>query len=154
MAPRASIQFFNHDLVGFFKSIPQNAIVDTVRLLISEFLQSNTEILTVDLYRKITPIHSGSSKLSLKANMIKINATHLVDIIQFSFDACSFTAIGEVLQRTCGTSVGNQISPILSTCAIVSPQRSRGSNYVDNISRHISWPSYGCADTLTAEPFL
>ncbi|OLQ13860.1 hypothetical protein AK812_SmicGene2105 [Symbiodinium microadriaticum] len=54
--------------------------------------------------------------------MTKINAQHIVDIIQFSFDACAFTAIGEVFRQTCGTSMGNQISPILSTCAIVSTE--------------------------------
>ena len=73
-------------------------------------------------YSKLNPVHSGKSTHSVKSNMTEINAQHIVDIIQFSFDACAFTAIGEVFRQTCGTSMGNQISPILSTCAIVATE--------------------------------
>ena len=115
--------FFNHDLVGFFNSIPQQAIIDSVRLLIDEFLsRNNNKIIMVDPYKSAMPVHSGASKFSVKANMQKINVEHIVDIVQFSFNACAFTAIGEVFQQRCGTSMGNQISPILSTCAIVSTE--------------------------------
>eukprot|EP00439_Symbiodinium_sp_Y106_P001653 s1990_g1.t1 len=54
--------------------------------------------------------------------MIKMQAQHIPAIIQFSFDACAFTAIGEIFQQTCGASMGNQISPILSMCAIVATE--------------------------------
>ncbi|CAE7328151.1 tauD, partial [Symbiodinium sp. KB8] len=58
---------------------------------------------------------NSKSTRSIKSNMTKFNAQHIVDIIQFSFDVCAFTAIGEVFRQTCGTSMGSQISPILST---------------------------------------
>ncbi|CAE7313904.1 unnamed protein product [Symbiodinium microadriaticum] len=59
---------------------------------------------------------------SVKSNMVQIQAQRIPDIIKFSFDASAFTAIGEVFQQTCGTAMGNQISPILSTCTIVATE--------------------------------
>ena len=117
--PERELIFLNHDLVGFFNSIPQADIIQSVRYLIVEFTKNNNDIILIDPYRKLNPVHSGTSTHSIKSNMTKLNVQHIVDIIQFSFDACAFTAIGEVFRQTCGTSMGNQISPILSTCAIV-----------------------------------
>ena len=120
--PERELIFLNHDLVGFFNSIPQADIIQSNHYLIAEFSKSNNDILLIDPHSKLNPVHSGKSTHSIKSNMTKINALHIVDIIQFSFDACAFTAIGEVFRQTCGTSMGNQISPILSTCAIVSTE--------------------------------
>ena len=120
--PERELIFLNHDLVAFFNSIPQADIIQSVHYLIAEFSKSNNDILLIDPHSKLNPVHSGKSTHSIKSNMTKINAQHIVDIIQFSFDACAFTAIGEVFRQTCGTSMGNQISPILSTCAIVSTE--------------------------------
>ncbi|OLP93944.1 hypothetical protein AK812_SmicGene24107 [Symbiodinium microadriaticum] len=114
--------FLNHDLVGFFNSISQADIIQSVRYLIAEFSKNNNDILLIEPYSKLNPVHSGTSTHSIKSNMTKINVQHIVDIIQFSFDACAFTAIGEAFRQTCGTSMGNQISPILSTCAIVATE--------------------------------
>ena len=118
MHPDRHLRFLNHDLVGFFNSIPQADIIRSIHFLTSEFLDNNNNVLIVDPYNKVGPVHSGKSAYSVKSNMVKILAEHIPSIIQFSFDACAFTAIGEVFQQTCGTSMGNQISPILSTCAI------------------------------------
>ena len=111
--PERRLRFLNHDLVGFFNFI---------HFLTSEFLDNNNHVIVVDPHTKISPVHSGKSSYSVKSNMIKMQAQHIPAIIQFSFDACAFTAIGEVFQQTCGTSMGNQISPILSTCAIVATE--------------------------------
>ncbi|OLP94980.1 hypothetical protein AK812_SmicGene22955 [Symbiodinium microadriaticum] len=120
--PDRELVFLNHDLVGFFNSIPQADIIQSVRYLITEFSKNNNDILLIDPHSKLNPVHSGSSTHNIKSNMTKINVQHIVDVIQFSFDACAFTAIGEVFRQTCGTSMGNQISPILSTCAIVATE--------------------------------
>ncbi|OLP86627.1 hypothetical protein AK812_SmicGene32253 [Symbiodinium microadriaticum] len=120
--PERELIFLNHDLVGFFNSIPQTDIIQSVRCLIAEFSKTNNDVLLIDPHSKLNPVHSGKSTHSIKSNMTKINAQHIVDIIQFSFDACAFTAIGEVFRQTCGTSMGNRISPILSTCAIVATE--------------------------------
>ncbi|CAE7343069.1 unnamed protein product [Symbiodinium sp. CCMP2592] len=120
--PERHLKFLNHDLVGFFNSIPQSDILQSIHFLTSQFLDDHNPAITVDPHNKIAPAHSGKSTYSLKSNMVKVQAEHIPAIIQFSFDACAFTAIGEVFQQTCGTSMGNQISPILSTCAIVATE--------------------------------
>ncbi|CAE6952265.1 unnamed protein product [Symbiodinium sp. CCMP2592] len=120
--PGRHLKFLNHDLVGFFNSIPQSDILQSIHFLTSQFLDEHNSTITVDPHSKIAPAHSGRSTHSLKFNMVKVQAEHIPAIIQFSFDACAFTAIGEVFQQTCGTSMGNQISPILSTCAIVATE--------------------------------
>ncbi|CAE7805157.1 unnamed protein product [Symbiodinium sp. CCMP2592] len=120
--PERHLKFLNHDLVGFFNSIPQSDILQSIQFLTSQFLDEHNATITVDPYNKIAPAHSGRSTHSLKSNMVKMQAEHIPAIIQFSFDACAFTAIGEVFQQTCGRSMGNQISPILSTCAIVATE--------------------------------
>ncbi|CAE7653106.1 unnamed protein product [Symbiodinium sp. CCMP2592] len=120
--PERHLKFLNHDLVGFFNSIPQSDILQSIHFLTSQFLDDHNPTITVDPHNKIAPAHSGKSTYSLKSNMVKVQAEHIPAIIQFSFDACAFTAIGEVFQQTCGTSMGNQISPILSTWAIVATE--------------------------------
>ncbi|CAE7824317.1 unnamed protein product [Symbiodinium sp. CCMP2592] len=105
--PERHLKFLNHDLVGFFNSIPQSDILQSIHFLTSQFLDDHNPTITVDPHNKI------------------VQAEHIPAIIQFSFDACAFTAIGEVrevFQQTCGTSMGNQISPILSTCAVVATE--------------------------------
>ena len=123
--PERCLRFLNHDLVGFFNSIPQSDIIRSIHFLTSEFLDNNNCIIVVDPHNKISPVHSGKSSYSVKSNKIKMQAQHIQHIpviIQFSFDACAFTTIGEIFQQTCGTSMGNQISPILSTFAIVATE--------------------------------
>ncbi|CAE7626873.1 unnamed protein product [Symbiodinium sp. CCMP2592] len=122
MYPERHLKFLNHDLVGFFNSIPQSDILQSIHFLTSQFLDDHNSTITVDPHNKVAPAHSGKSTYSVKSNMVKVQAEHIPAIIQFSFDACAFTAIGQVFQQTCGTSMGNQISPILSTCAIVATE--------------------------------
>ena len=145
--PERELIFLNHDLVGFFNSIPQADIIQSVRYLIAEFSKNNNDIILIDPYRKLNPVHSGTSTHSIKSNMTKLNVQHIVDIIQFSFDACAFTAIGEVFRQTCGTSMGNQISRVPS-----SRRRSPGSVSSANTSpAPILLINSGSADTSTTE---
>ena len=120
--PERRLRFLTHDLVGFSISIPQSDIIRSIHFLTSEFLDNNNHVIIVDPHNKINPVHSGKSSYSVKSNMMKMQAQHIPAIIQFSFDACAFTAIGEVFQQTCGISMGNQISPDLSTCARVATE--------------------------------
>ena len=98
--PERRLRFLNHDLVGFFNSIPQSDIIRSVHFLTSEFLDNN-HVIVVDPRNKISPVHPGKSSYSVKSNVIKMQAQHIPAIIQFSFDACAFTAIGEIFQQTC-----------------------------------------------------
>ena len=51
--------FLNHDLVGFFNSIPQADIIQRMRYLIAEFSKNNNDILLIDPHSKLNPVHSG-----------------------------------------------------------------------------------------------
>ena len=47
----------------------------------------------------------------------------LMDIIQFSFSSGCFTTLGKYYRQVQGTSMGNQVSPILSSLSIVAFER-------------------------------
>ena len=108
-----NIVFLNHGLIGFFNSIP-------LQSLIQDFLSlGRAKTLMVDLYSKVGPVHAGRSKFSVKANQIEINMQQLMDIIRFSFSSGCFTTLGKCFRQVQGTSMGNQVSPILSSLSIV-----------------------------------
>ena len=116
--------FLNHDLVGFFNSIPQATILSALQSLIRDFLSSGrAKTLMVDLYAKVGPVHSGRSRFSVKANQVEINMKQLMDIIQFSFSFGCFTTLGICYRQIQGTSMGNQVSLILSSLSIVAFER-------------------------------
>ena len=73
----------------------------------------------VDLHSKIGPVHAGKSRFSVKANQVELNMNQLMDIIQFSFSSGCFTTLGKCYRQVQGTSMGNQVSPILSSLSIV-----------------------------------
>ena len=81
-----NLVFLNHDLVGFFNSIPQSTILSALQSLIQDFLSlGRSDTLMVDLHSKVGPVHAGKSRFSVKANQIEFNMVQLMDIIQFSF---------------------------------------------------------------------
>ena len=77
----------------------------------------------IDLRSKIGPVHAGKSKFSVKANHVELNMHRLMDIIQFSFSSGCFTTLGKCYRQVQGTSIGNQVSPILSSLSIVAYER-------------------------------
>ena len=122
--------FLNHDLVGFFNSIPQCTILSSLQALIQDFLASGGgKTLMVDLHSKIGPVHAGKSRFSVKANQVELNMQQLMDIIQFSFSSGCFTTLGKCYRQVQGTSMGNQVSPILLSRF---PTRLLVLRYVDN----------------------
>ena len=119
-----NIVFLNHDLVGFFNSIPQSTILSALQSLIQDFLSSGrAKTLMVDLLAKVGPVQSGKSRFSVKANQVEINMKQLMDILQFSFSSGCFTTLGKCYRQVQGTSMGNQVSPILSSLSIVAFER-------------------------------
>ncbi|CAE7466326.1 unnamed protein product, partial [Symbiodinium microadriaticum] len=77
--PERELIFLNHDLVGFFNSIPQADIIQSVRYLIAEFSKTNNDIRLIDPYSKLNPVHSGKSTHSIKSNMYVDNRAIIVD---------------------------------------------------------------------------
>ena len=92
--------------------------------LIQDFLSSGSaKTLMVDLHAKVGPVHSGRSRFSVKANQVEITMKQLMDIIQFSFSSGCFTTLGKCYRQVQGTSMGNQVSPVLSSLSIVAFER-------------------------------
>ena len=93
--------------------------------------------------KKFGNVHSGKSKLSDKAHMHHLDIEDIIPIIKFSFHACAFQAIGENFRQICGTSMDNQVSPILSGCAIIAAEvtwlRSYGHLLSSNIQDSWLW---------------
>ena len=119
-----NLVFLNHDLVGFFNSIPQSTILSAPQSLIQDFLSlGRSKTLMVDLHSAVGPVHAGKSRFSVKANQIEVNMVQLMDIIQFSFSSGCFTTMGKCYRQVQGTSMGNQVSPILSSLSIVAFER-------------------------------
>ncbi|OLP89200.1 hypothetical protein AK812_SmicGene29372 [Symbiodinium microadriaticum] len=96
---------------------------------VHELLQANEEqpereliFLNHDLVGFVNSIPQADIIQSVRYLIAEFSQHNNDILLIFSFDACAFTAIGEVFRQTCGTSMGNQISPILSTCAIVATE--------------------------------
>ena len=131
-----NLVFLNHDLVGFFNSIPQSTILSALQSLMQDFLSlGRSETLMVDLHSTVGPVHAGKSRFSVKANQIEVNMVQLMDIIQFSFSSGCFTTLGKCYRQVQGTSMGNQVSPILSSLSIVAFERAWLHTHATALSR-------------------
>ena len=102
----------------------QEDILRSVTYLIQEHKESHNSDMHIDCSdsKKIGNVHSCKSKLSNKAHMHHLDIDGIIIIVTFSFDGCAFQAIGEKFRQICGTSMGNQVSPILSGCAIIATE--------------------------------
>ena len=141
-----NLVFLNHDLVGCFNSIPQSTIMSALHSLIQDFLSSGSaKTLMVDLHAKVGPVHSGRSSFSVKANQVEINMKQLMDIIQFSFSSGRFTTLGKSHRQVQGTSMGNQVRPVLSSLSIVAFERAwfhTHSTLLSKLSSKVLVPRY------------
>ena len=89
----------------------------------------------VDLHSTVGPVHAGKSRFSVKANQIEVNMVQLMDIIQFSFSSGCFTTLGKCYRQVQGTSMGNQVSPILSSLSVVAFERAWLHTHATALSR-------------------
>ena len=117
----------NDDLVGFFNSIPQSTICEAVQALINDYLSKHPSSIPFHQITLSVNLNSLSSKFRVfrgkiaplsKLNTKPIWLCHLLTIIQMSFNAGIFTALGCCWRQARGTSIGNQISPVLSSIAV------------------------------------
>ncbi|CAE7802215.1 unnamed protein product [Symbiodinium necroappetens] len=78
--PERELIFLNHDLVGFFNSIPQVDIIQSVRYLIAEFSKDNNDILLIDPHSKlnpISPILSTCAIVSTEITWLRLYGQHV-----------------------------------------------------------------------------
>ena len=94
----------NDDLVGFFNAVPQREIILSVQSLLEDFRRQRGSIhISVDL-RSLPRKHIAQEDIPA--------------IVQASFDKGIFWAAGSVRSQIDGTSIGNQISPVLSSLPV------------------------------------
>ena len=110
----------NDDLVGFCNSVPQADFLESLQCLTADFLQRGDQVLAVDLNAK--PNHEkafiGRHRTGTSRNLKHVFINDLESVAQASFDAGIFWACGAVRCQIDGTSIGNQISPVLSSLPV------------------------------------
>ena len=123
----------NDDLVGFFNSVPQSRILQAVEQLLSDFLAKfcqhtpkNGVCFTVFLGQvpsEQARVFQGFTKRSNQVNARVVYLIHIIPLVQMSFDLGIFQALGKLWTQICGTSIGNQVSPVLSNIAVSFDER-------------------------------
>ena len=128
----------NDDLVGFFNSIPQSKILLAVSLLLRSFQekfpdrsQHRRGCISVNLGSSSKQFRTfrGTVKPLTKLNTRYIRIQDIHDIVQLSFELGVFTALGKCWKQIRGTSIGNQISPVLSSIVVSATEISWQSVY-------------------------
>ena len=113
----------NDDLVGFFNSVPQARILQSVQVLLSRFSQlSECSHITVCISRGRRDIKSVAGRTQMAGDPKWWKQLELADIphiVQATFACGVFTACGACWQQHDGTCIGNQISPILSSLPVL-----------------------------------
>ena len=117
----------NDDLVGFFNSIPQDRLLQSITILIDAYMSK---------YPSTTPHHKIVFYYAFKAKdkhhiimrgkppahqhktMCCLYLSDVFDIVQLSFEMGIFTAIQQCWRQVRGTSMRNQLSPILCDIAV------------------------------------
>ena len=111
----------NDDLIGFFNSVPQSAILDAVKCLLDDFCsQCGPVDIAVELRSlpNFEKAYVGKHRWGKSRHQKHIAQRHIVQIVQASFDTGIFWAAGSVRCQIDGTSIGNQISPVLSSLPV------------------------------------
>ena len=118
----------NDDLVGFFNSVPQSRIILAVEQLLEEFsvkfpspLPKERQCFTVYLGKvqsESARVFQGFTTRTKQVNARVIYLSDIPGLVQLSFDLGIFQALNLLWTQICGTSIGNQVSPVLSNIAV------------------------------------
>ena len=120
MPLQEDVRFINDDLIGFFNSVPQVRILERVSTLLQQYSQlSSKEYITVCIARgrRETKSIAGRTKSAGDPEYWK-HIIQLADLLHIAQSACNC----QWKQRE-GTSIGNQISPILSALPVIATGR-------------------------------
>ena len=128
----------NDDLVGFFNAIPQDRICCSVNLLLkaySEKLQRPADQLPVCISVNLSApasssrVYQGSVRTLKNFQHHSIFVEDIPEIVKLSFETGIFVALNKCFKQIRGTSIGNQISPILSAIAIAGNELAWKTNF-------------------------
>ena len=113
----------NDDLVGFFNSVPQVRILQTIDVLMLRYSQlTDTAKITVCIAKGKREVKSISGRTTFAGDPRYWKSVDVSDVpamVQASFDCGIFQACGALWQQHDGTCIGNQISPILSSLPVL-----------------------------------
>ena len=124
----ASVHFteVNDDLIGFFNAVPRANILEALRALTADFQAlGSTSHFTINLNpkpgqtRAMTGKPRGGNTRSLKS----LDLADLELIVRTSFETGVFKAAGRIWRQVRGTSIGNQLSPVLSSLPVLLRER-------------------------------
>ena len=117
------LELLNDDLVGFFNSVPQVRILEAVDMLVRMYRTSYFEVqLSVCINEKSKHSRSVQGKISnIRRHMDweTMDPVDLATIVRLSFECGLFVALNRVWKQVDGTSIENQISPVLSSLPVV-----------------------------------
>ena len=112
----------NDDLVGFFNSVPREQIVQSLNMLISKYRSLGYPPDTSVSLTKASCAETawpGKPQGKSTKQVKYLQVQDLPDIVQLSFQAGVFQAMGRIFRQHRGTCIGNQISPVLSSLPVI-----------------------------------
>ena len=128
-----TLTFVNHDLVGFFNSVPQERLLDAVNQLVDawtvehllHFPDLQSVNITVDISAQGDPTQSTFSGSYRKSayNLKKIYVQDILTVVRSSLSSHIFSALGCFWKQIRGAGIGSQISPSFSNLAVTIVER-------------------------------
>lgn len=121
-----SLHVVNDDLVGFFNSVPQSRLLDSVASVVAAWqsIHGNRSI-TVDTLSSGNALHTtfnGSFRRGAYRQKA-IASSDIMDIVQAGLSTHIFSAVGTFWKQIQGAGIGSQISPSLSNLAVTLVER-------------------------------
>ena len=118
------LECYNHDLVGFFTSIPVTRIMEAVDWMLQQFMLKHnidpaTYSFSVSLREKDSKLRvwKGKSRAAGR-RMYQVYFRDILAIARISCDSNYFTVLGRVFAQQRGAAIGNQISPVLASISV------------------------------------
>ena len=117
----------NDDLVGFFNAIPQDRIIKAVSDLLRDYFEKlgrspedapKALTVNVNLPSAESRVFQGRVRPLENFQNHCIFIEDILDVVRLSFSTGVFTAMNKCFKQIRGSSIGNQISPVLSSIAI------------------------------------
>eukprot|EP00438_Fugacium_kawagutii_P026566 Skav212397 [mRNA] locus=scaffold469:9638:11071:- [translate_table: standard] len=127
----------NDDLVGFFNSVPQDRLMDSVRTIVAMWQSIHGDkSITVDTSSTGNALHTTfNGRFKRAAYRYKAIATRdIEEIVQAGLSTHIFSAVGTYWKQIQGAGIGSQISPSLSNLAVTLVEKA----WFDSFSQFLS----------------
>eukprot|EP00438_Fugacium_kawagutii_P022528 Skav234760 [mRNA] locus=scaffold4095:94:1527:- [translate_table: standard] len=129
----------NDDLVGFFNSVPQARLMDSVRAIVAMWQTIHADkSITVDTSSTGNALHTTfNGRFKRAAYRFKAIATRdIEEIVQAGLTTHIFSAVGTYWKQIQGAGIGSQISPSLSNLAVTLVEKAWFDSFSDFLFSH------------------